>query len=86
MRNYTEHSFYCLKCGNKGIPIMRRDAKKHTLFHRKKLYCLYCKTEVNHIECTNQLEVAEFKENFEKGAYIDESEASISFIRSGGMR
>ena len=86
MRNYTEHSFYCLKCGNKGIPIMRRDAKKHAPFHRKKLYCLYCKTEVNHIECTNQLEVAEFKENFEKGAYIDESEASISFIRSGGMR
>lgn len=86
MRNYTEHSFYCLKCGNKGIPIMRRDAKKHTPFHRKKLYCLYCKTEVNHIECTNQLEVAEFKDNFEKGAYIDESEASISFIRSGRMR
>jgi hypothetical protein len=65
---------------------MRRDAKKHTPFHRKKLYCLYCKTEVNHIECTNQLEVAEFKDNFEKGAYIDESEASISFIRAGGMR
>lgn len=86
MRNYTEHKFYCMKCGNKGIPIMRRDAKKHTPFHRKKLYCLYCKTEVNHIECTNQLEVAEFKDNFEKGAYIDESEASISFIRSGGMR
>ena len=85
MRNYTEHSFYCLKCGNKGIPIMRRDAKKHTPFHRKKLYCLYCKTEVNHIECTNQLEVAEFKENFEKGAYIDEAKASISFIRSGGV-
>lgn len=86
MRNYTEHSFYCLKCGNKGIPIMRRDAKKHTPFHRKKLYCLYCKTEVNHIECTNYLEVEEFKKNFEEGVYVDESEASVSFIRSGGMR
>lgn len=85
MRNYTEHSFYCLKCGNKGIPIMRSEAKRKESFHRKKLYCLYCKQEVNHIECATSLDVEEFQKNFKKGVYADEAQASISFIRSGGL-
>ena len=86
MRNYTEHKFYCMKCGRAGIPIMRPDSRRHERHHRKKLFCLYCKTEVNHIECTNTDEINEFLENFKEGAYVDESEASISFIRSCGMR
>ena len=86
MRNYSEHSFYCIRCGKKGIPIMRRDSLKHEKFHRKKLFCIYCKEEVNHIECKNQFEVEEFLKNYSKGVYINESEASISFVRSGGCR
>jgi hypothetical protein len=86
MRNYTEHKFYCMKCGKPGIPIMRPDSRRHECHHRKKLFCLTCKTEVNHIECSNLDEINEFLTNFEKGVYIDESEASISFVRSCGMR
>jgi hypothetical protein len=87
MKSYTsEHSFYCLQCGNKGIPLMRKVAKKKEPFHRKRLYCFHCKTEINHIECKNDWEVKEFKENFMKGVYVNEAQASVSFIRSGGMR
>ena len=86
MRNYTEHSFYCIKCGKKGIPCMRKDSAKHSRFHRKKLFCIYCQTEINHIECNDQYDVEEFLENFSKGVYADEAEASISFVRSGGCR
>lgn len=86
MRNYTEHKFYCMKCGKPGIPIMRPDSRRHECHHRKKLFCLTCKTEVNHIECSNLDEINEFLENFSKGVYIDEAEASISFVRSGGCR
>lgn len=42
--------FYCTKCGNKGIPIARKIGKQKEPGHLKKLYCLYCKEEVNFVE------------------------------------
>lgn len=86
MRNYTEHKFYCMNCGRAGIPIMRPDARKHERHHRKKLYCITCKTEVNHIECSNINEENEFLTNFKEGVYFDEAKESILTIRSGGLR
>ena len=79
------HDFYCLKCGRKGIPLARRRSLQHEQFHRKKLYCIYCQTEVNHIECRNEFEVMKFKQNFEKGVYKDEADASISYVGSSGV-
>ena len=81
---YTEHSFYCIKCGNKGIPLMRRQSLQHEKMHRKKLYCLYCKEEVNHVECKDSEEVETFKLNFKNGVYINEAEESISHVRNSG--
>ena len=63
------HDFYCVKCGRKGIPIMRRVSCQKEKHHLKKLYCLTCKNEVNHVECKNEFEVAEFKNNFIAGIY-----------------
>lgn len=80
--SYTEHSFYCIKCGNKGIPLMRRQSLQHEKMHRKKLYCLHCKEEVNHIECKDLEEVEIFKTNFKNGVYINEAEESISHVRN----
>lgn len=85
-RNYAEHSFYCLNCGNKGIPLMRKQGFKHSKFHRKKLYCPFCKNEVNHIECKSADEVYEFKTNFENGVYKDEAKESLSFVGASGVR
>ena len=82
---YSVHDFYCLKCGNKGLPIQRGRNLQREKFHRKKLYCIHCKEEVNHIECRNELEVKKFLKNFKEGKYIDEADASISFIRGSGV-
>lgn len=79
---YAEHSFYCIKCGNKGIPLMRRQSFQHEKMHRKKLYCLHCKEEVNHIECKTLEDVETFKINFENGVYINEAEESVSYVRN----
>lgn len=81
-KNYAEHSFYCIKCGNKGIPLARKQGFQHERFHRKKMYCPFCKEEVNHIECKTLEEIEEFQENFENGVYKDEAEESVSFVRS----
>lgn len=80
------HSFYCINCGNKGLDIPRKVSHQYGKFHRKKLYCFYCKKEINHIECRNQAEVDEFKENFENGVYKDECEESIAALRCARQR
>lgn len=76
------HEFYCMKCGNRGIPLSRNRGHQHGRFHRKKIFCLYCQQEVNHIECKNPEDVKEFQENFEKGVYEDEANESVSYVRN----
>lgn len=83
---FEEHSFYCMKCGNKGIPIQRKSGFQHSKFHRKKLYCIYCQEEVNHVECKNEEDVEEFLENFKNGVYKDEAERSLDYVRASGVR
>lgn len=84
--HYDTHSFYCMNCGSSGIPIPRKKSHQHEAFHRKKLYCLHCQTEVNHIECRNPVEVEIFKTNFEKGVYKNEVENSLAYLGSSCIR
>ncbi len=79
------HDFYCIKCGNKGIPIARQRSHNHGKFHRKKLYCLHCKQETNHVECKNEIETYEFLEDFRNGVYEDEAKEYISDVRDTGI-
>ena len=82
---YIESSFYCMKCGQKGLPIQRRKSLQREKMHRKKLYCIYCKEEINHIECKTQEDVNEFIINFKNGAYINEAEESLAHVRSTSL-
>lgn len=45
-----ESSFYCTECGNKGIPVIRKKGQLRKSGHLKKLYCLHCRKETNHVE------------------------------------
>ena len=74
------YDFYCMNCGKKGLNLMRKSSRKHEKFHRKKLYCPYCKLEVNHIECKTFEEVEEFIKNFNDGVYKEEAKESIEYI------
>lgn len=74
------HDFYCINCGNRGMPILRNAGHQHNSLHRKKLYCLTCKTEINHVECRSAYDVEVFKSNYEKGAYKNEAEASLHHV------
>ena len=44
-------SFYGTCWGKKGIPIARWRGSERNAGHLKKIYCLKCKKEVNHVEC-----------------------------------
>lgn len=75
------HDFYCMNCGNKGIPLSRNVGFQHSKFHRKKLYCVYCRQEYNHVECRNMMEVNKFKEDFANGVFVNEVQASIELLQ-----
>lgn len=47
----TDNEFYCTKCGNKGIPVVRIKGAEREAGHLKKLFCLTCQSETNHVEC-----------------------------------
>ena len=47
----TDNEFYCVICGNRGIPICRRKGAEREAGHLKKLFCLTCGRETNHAEC-----------------------------------
>ena len=83
MAKYEMHDFYCINCGRKGLPCQRKIGKLHGEFHRKKLWCCGCKTEVNHVEIRNQEEAEIFMEAFNNGEYKLEAEESLCAVRAG---
>ena len=48
--NFTLSDFYCTECGQKGINIARKNGQQREPGHLKKLYCIHCKKETNHVE------------------------------------
>lgn len=49
-KNVVKSEFFCTKCGKQGIPIARREGKAREPGHLKKLFCLHCQEEINHVE------------------------------------
>ena len=80
-KHYETHDFYCLYCGKKSLPLMRKQNHKHEKFHRKVLFCPHCGQVVNHIEITNDEERNWFIEHFEAGDFTSEAIRSIEFER-----
>lgn len=85
MARYESHDFYCVNCGHKGLPCQRKRGQQREQFHRKKLYCVFCKTEVNHIEVRNQEEKEMFMEAYDNGEYREEAANSICYVRGAGQ-
>ena len=84
--NYETHDFYCLQCANKTLPVLRSFAKQKEKFHRKKLWCPHCKTEINCVEITTMEEKEIFMEAYNNGEFREEAENSLIAVRSGGCR
>ena len=65
------HRFFCTKCGEEGIPILREQGKQKSEKHLKKLFCIRCQEEVNHCEINEigAYTVEMFKQDFENGLF-----------------
>ena len=71
MRFITDNEYYCTKCGLKGMPIVRIKGKEREAGHLKKLWCLNCGKETNHVECrtASGYRYQEFMFEFENGNF-----------------
>ena len=75
----TISEFYCLNCGNKGIPVWRKRGHLREQMPRKALYCTTCKQTVNHIEIRTEEERARFIAEFAEGKFREEAEQSMRY-------
>ena len=90
MAKIVINNFYCTRCGHKGIPISRQDNKMREPGHLKKLYCMYCKQEVNHAECKefSKYTYREFLEEFNGGNFNENGERRLpwrQFLKEKGV-
>lgn len=76
---FETHDFYCINCGKKGIPISRQQGHRREAFHRKSMYCPYCKHTVNHIECRTYEEKQQFMVDFLAGKFKEEAALSLAY-------
>ena len=76
--------FYCTKCGRKGIPLARKLGKQREPAHLKKLYCIYCKEEVNHAEVRpfGDYKKEDFFEEFRLGRFVDGQKIPVAELMS----
>lgn len=50
-RNLSFSEFYCTQCGSRSFDIPRVVGKERKGGHLKKIFCLTCQKEINHVEC-----------------------------------
>ena len=74
--NMSQSRFFCTQCGNEGIPIMRKKGQMREPGHLKKLYCMHCKKEVNHVEIREIGGYTEedFRREFELGRFKNDGQ------------
>lgn len=83
--NFTPSRFFCTNCGKEGIPVQRKRGQERESGHLKKLYCMFCGEEHNHVEVReidSDCRIEEFKEEFEMGRFVDGKKISINELFS----
>ena len=77
----VENEFYCTRCGSKGIPIVRKRGQEREAGHLKRIFCLKCQEEVNHVECKpfSHYEYCDFLTEFDNHNFDDEGNRKMTY-------
>ena len=83
----SSSDFYCTKCGNRGIPITRRRGAEREAGHLKRIFCLHCKEELNHVECKpfSHYDYNDFLTEFNYNNFDEEGNRKISYGELKGL-
>lgn len=79
MAKTTESTFYCTRCGKRGIPIQRKKGAEREGGHLKKLYCVFCKDEVNHVECKSSYTHENFLFEYNNGNFDETGKRIMTY-------
>ena len=84
---YEFNEFRCSQCGSKGIPIVRRAGSCREAGHLKKLWCLKCNKETNHVECKlgTKYQLSDFQIEFEYGNFDENGKRILSYKELKGL-
>ena len=76
--------FYCTECGKKGIPVARHPGQHRKPGHLKKLFCLHCQKEVNHVEIRpyGSYTYENFLEEYNLGRFFEGNRLRITDLMS----
>lgn len=76
--------FYCTYCGNKGIPITRKKGQSREPGHLKKLFCLKCQKEINHVEIRpyGSYRYENFLEEYSLGRFYEGNRIPVAELMS----
>ena len=76
-----ESEFYCIKCGKRGMLIPRKAGKGREAGHLKRLWCLNCKTEFNHVEVKpyTHYDIEDFELEREYGNFDEEGNRKMKY-------
>ena len=79
--SYEFNEFYCTQCGEQGIPIIRRAGAAREAGHLKKLFCLNCGYETNHVECkpNTKYQVSDFEIEFKYGNFTSDGQRKYPY-------
>ena len=73
MKNkFIINEFYCTQCGARGLPVHRKLGQEREPGHLKKLFCLKCCKETNHVEIRSdspKYDYETFKIEYEYGNF-----------------
>lgn len=77
----TISRMYCTQCGNEGIDIPRSPNQQREGGHLKKIYCLHCRSEQNHVEIRpfGEYKYEDFLLEFENGNFNKEGERILPY-------
>ena len=87
-KRITISSMYCTKCGKRGIDIPRAPEIQREPGHLKRLYCLNCHEEVNHVEIKpyGRYRYENFLEEFELGRFVNGNRIPVSELQKCSKR
>ena len=73
--------FYCTKCGKRGFDIPRKRGQEREAGHLKRLWCLNCKEEHNHVECKpwTKYDYNDFLLEFNEGNFDEEGNRILPY-------
>lgn len=79
--------FYCTRCGQKSIPIWRKAGRSREPGHLKKLWCLNCQDEVNHVEVRpfGKYNYEDFLLEFENNNFNEDGTRKMEYKKFKGV-